>query len=291
MNPESVNSAPNAPVDLPSQLRTRFPPNVHWQFASETARKLIQKNGLDHIDQLFELAKFGIHSHKGRTVSPIKFYGDNGEHVEAFVKLNWGRRRLVPRMTEIKTRQAYRCLPTLEWQGIQHLESLGLCVPERLALVRSGWFWFREAVIIKRVPPENSVDDMIRTGQWNTLSRDNQRAILEGMVQVMQSIHQSGLGWRGTCTRHFFPALLADGAWQFWMIDCEGVHRHVTPRAINRDYRKLHRALEISGANLRTLKWFQKLVDRAKQSPKTPKPRPPRMGLQLELHPSLKTST
>lgn len=258
---------------------------VRSQFASDMARAVIQQNGLDHIDRVFELTESSIHSHKGRAVSPVTLY-NNGKRIEAFVKMNWGRRRLVPRMTQIKTGQMFYNFPTLEWQGIRRLESLGLLVPKRWALIQSGRLWFREAVIIQRVPPEDSVDDLIRSGQWNALTQENQRAILEGMVDVMQSIHQAGLGWRGTCTRHFFPEHSAHDTWKLWLIDCEGIHPHLTQPAINRDYRKLHRALEISGANLRTLQWFRKLVDRAKQTPKPPKPRQPQQGLLLNLQPS-----
>ncbi|MCA9071957.1 MAG: hypothetical protein KDA84_23680 [Planctomycetaceae bacterium] len=263
----------------------------HWEFASATARSLIESNGFNDADRIFELIKTSIHSHKGRAVSPVSLIDESGQQVDAFVKMHWGRRRLIPRMAEIKTGQIFQNFPTMEWKGIQRLESVGLLVPERLALLRSGGLQFRDAVIVRRVPAQVSLDDSIRNGQWDALDRESQREILEGMVRVMQSIHQAGLGWRGTCTRHFFPELTSHGAWKLWLIDCEGIHPHLTHRGMSRDYRKLKRALEISGANPRTLAWFQKLVNRAMESHKTPKPRQPRKGLLVRLYPSLEPST
>ena len=251
-----------APVAQPIELPSK-PSFSNWQFdrtrfESSEARTLLHQNGLDDIDRLFALADRSLHSHKGRAVSRMMLRQADGKLVEAFVKLNWGRRRLIPRMTDLRTGQAFQCLPEREWRGIEALASLGCLVPERLALLKRGWLWFREAVVIKRVRPEFSLDDMIRSGEWNRLAEIDRQAILEAVVGIMRRIHEAGLGWRGTCTRHFFPEPAAAG-WQLWLIDCEGVHGHVTQRAIARDYRKLSRAFEISGADSRTLRQFQML--------------------------------
>jgi hypothetical protein len=196
---------------------------------------------------------------------------------------------LFPRLTDIRTGQAFQNLPEREWKGIEALEALGCLVPERLALLRRGGIWFRDAVIIKRVRPEFSIDDMIRSGAWDRLSGYDQLAILEAVVCIMQQMHEAGLGWRGTCTRHFFPEQTA-GAWQLWLIDCEGVHHHATERAVARDYRKLHRAFEISGADSRTLRQFQMLWgDRSgtKLPRQFPQDSP---AVTLQLGPTLKPS-
>src|SRR5690606_37844136 len=127
-----------------------------------------------------------LHHHKDRAVSRVTLHQPTGESIDAFVKLNWGRRRLIPRMTDLRRGQAFQSHAEREWEGIEALRLLGLRVPERFALFQSGWLKFRDAVIIKRVPPEHSIDDMIRSGAWDQLSGADRQAILEGVIQIMQ---------------------------------------------------------------------------------------------------------
>ncbi len=267
MMPLSLSNT--APVSLPISIDfsngwpNQTPSAERSVYESESARLLLQHNALDRLDRLFATQDQCIHQHKGRAVCQVNLYQPGGESLPAFIKLNWGRRRIVPRFSDIKTGQAYQCLPTREWDGIELFKAQGLLVPERLALIKQGRVWFQEAVVMKRVRPQFSLDEMINNQQWHQLSQDDQAGLLEGVVEVMQRIHQAGLGWRGTCTRHFFPEKTSQGRWQFWLIDCEGVHRHLTRKAIVRDYRKLNRALAISGAEESTLQFFQRLTDRA----------------------------
>lgn len=253
-------------IEFPARFARRPIPTVRRRYESEAAGILLRANALDDIDKLFSLADQSFYGHKGRAVSRVELYQPGGETVSAFVKLNWGRRRFVPRMTDLKTGQALQNLPEREWRGIGELRSLGFLVPERLAIFQRGWIWFQEAVVIQSVRPPICLDEMIGVGEWKTLSEENQNAILEGVVDVMQRIHAAGLGWRGTCTRHFFPEQNETGQWQFWLIDCEGIHRKVTSRNIARDYRKLHRAFEISEADASTLNRFERLAERAQRT-------------------------
>jgi hypothetical protein len=276
-----------APMEVPSRL-----PTWNWQFEqrrfeTDEARCLLKQNGLDDIDSLFALADRCLHKHKGRAVSRVTLYQPAREPIEAFVKMNWGRRRFIPRMTDLKTGQVFQCLPEREWDGIQAFRSLGLLVPERFALLKRGWFRFQEAVIIQRVPPQDSLDGMIRNGAWDQLSGQDQQAMLKAVVHLMQRIHQAGLGWRGTCTRHLFPERSGSRLWQFWLIDCEGVHSRVTSRGIARDYRKLYRAFEISGANSATLREFQKLTESVQPALTPEKSSRIRRSLSLRLRPTL----
>ena len=284
------NTVPQS-IEFPARLAKRSSQSVRRRYDSEAARSLLRANAWDDLDKLFTLAAQSLHGHKGRTVSRVELHQPTGVAVSAYVKLNWGRRRLVPRMSDMKTGQAFQSLPEREWRGIAELRSLGFFVPERLALLQRGWVWFQEAVVIQSVRPPFSWDELIRTGRWETLSKIDQEGILEGVVDAMQRIHQAGLGWRGTCTRHFFPEQTPDGNWQFWLIDCEGIHRKVTARNIARDYRKLNRALAISGSDAATLNAFERLTDRAQQlrshnwSPQIESAQP------LALNPALKAST
>jgi hypothetical protein len=143
---------------------------------------------------------------------------------------------------------------------------VGLLAPERLAYSNRGRLRFQEAVIIKRVPPRSSLHDMIQDSQWDQLPADDQRALLECLVETMQQIHRAGLGWRGTCSRHFFPERTAQSGWQCWLIDCEGVHHRATRRDMARDYRKLERGLMISGLKAAALNEFQTLSQSALRS-------------------------
>ncbi len=224
----SYSTTVPVPMELPTWL-----PTFKWQrtrslYESDQARMLLNHNGLDSIDALFALLDQSVHHHKGRSVSRVMLTQPEGECVEAFVKMNWGCRRLVPRVTDLRTGQALLSHPQREWEGIDALRSIGLFVPERIAILKRGRLWFQEAILIKRVHPETSLDELIRNGIWDGYAADDQQVILEAVVHVMQRIHQAGFGWRGTCTRHFFPNRIGGGFCQLWLIDCEGVHRHIT---------------------------------------------------------------
>ena len=166
-------------------------------------------------------------------------------------------------------------------------------VPERLALLQRGWFWFQEAVIVRRVPPRFSLDEMLRNGDWRRLPQDEQQALAESIIDVMHRIHRAGLGWRGTCTRHFFPERTPAGRWQLWLIDCEGVHRQATLRSMLRDYRKLYRSLGNLRRESADVGAISK-VDRSRAPHAHLRPRTRRAGrfsMNLDLEPRFKLTT
>lgn len=177
-----------------------------------------------------------------------------------FVKLNWGRRRLWPRMTDLRSGQLFQSLPEREWHGVGLLQSLGLAVQERLALLREGLWRFREAILVRAVPTALSWDDMIRNGDWQQLGRDKQDRLMEAAADVLQTIHAHGLGWRGTCTRHFFPQADSDIGWKMWLIDCEGVHARASSKTPARDAHKLIKALRHCGADTGTVLRMQRIL-------------------------------
>ncbi len=263
------------------------------RFGSEAARRLLMQNALDDLDRVFYFGDRCVHQRRGRAVTQIKLGEAGGKTITAFVKLNWGRRRLVPRWTDMRRGQAFQSLPVREWEGLELFQSLGLLVPERLALLQRGWFWFQEAVIVRRVPPRFSLDEMLRNGDWRRLPYEDKQDLAESIIDVMHRIHRAGLGWRGTGTRHFFPERTPAGRWQLWLIDCEGVHRQATLRSMLRDYRKLHRSLEISGANRPTLELFQELTEAALRTPSSGRERPGagRFSMSLDLEPRFKLTT
>lgn len=278
-----------APMELSTWLPSFNSQHTRRLYDSDQARMLVEYNGLDSIDAVFALLDKSVHQHKSRSVSRVMLEQPDGKPVEVFVKMHWGVRRLVPRWTVVRTGQAFLSHPDCEWNGNEALRSLGLFIPERLALLKRGWLWFQDAILIKRVHPEFSLDELIRSGAWDDYSADDRGVILEAVVHVMQRIHKKGLGWRGTCTRHFFPSLIGGGFCQLWLIDCEGVHRHVTHRDIARDFRKLYRAFEISGADSQTLRQFQLLAEKSQASHAQSAIRKARLVLASHLKSSLKT--
>ncbi|GAB4134819.1 MAG: hypothetical protein Tsb009_00300 [Planctomycetaceae bacterium] len=184
---------------------------------------------------------------------PLTLPDETGSEKRYFVKLNWGRRRFWPRMTDIKTGQIFQSLPTREWHGLNRFEQIGLNVPERIALFREGLLHFRDAVIVREVPPLYSVDEMLQNGEWEKLTLSQQSNLLAAIMDILRTIHLAGLGWRGSSSRHFYPQLDPDGCWKIWLIDCEGVHRSWSRKVILRDCDKLWRAMRESCASHETL--------------------------------------
>src|SRR5262249_27739782 len=162
--------------------------------------------------------------HRGRGVWSTWLRDAGGSQGRVFIKMQWGRRRLLPRLTDLKTGQAFQCLPQREWHGLVQFERLGLHVPQRLACFGEGSIHFRAAVVIRAVPPEHSIDDLLRRGLWHQLPAESRAAILDAVVKTVRSIHDSGLEWRSISSKHFFPQQTDDSAWKLWLIDCEGVH-------------------------------------------------------------------
>jgi hypothetical protein len=218
-------------------------------YETPAARELLQQSGLDDLDRLYALPYRHVARHRGRAVLPVALESAQGPVVSAFVKLNWGPRRLWPRMTDLKTGQFLQTLAEREWRGVRRLRDLGLLVPERVAYLKEGVWRMREAVVLRAVPPHESLHALIRGGRWQSLGRTAQDALLEAVAAAVRRIHTAGLAWRGVCTRHLFPKSAADGSWRLWLIDCEGVHGRAGAKAFRRDRRKLLRAFGYSGAD------------------------------------------
>jgi hypothetical protein len=230
-------------------------------FGSSAAEELLSRHGLSTVDAVFAGGNLSACRHRGRSVHELRLMSDDGSLTRLFVKLNWGRRRIWPRMTDIKTGQMFQSLPVREWHGLDRFASIGLNVPERLGLFREGLLNFRDAVIVREVPPPYSVDEMLQNGEWDRLTADQHSAILVEMNSIMRTIHTAGIGWRGASSRHFYPQLQADGSWNIWLIDCEGVHRRWSQKIIDRDYNKLYRALKESQASPKILAEFSALMN------------------------------
>jgi len=233
------------------------------QFASEAARELLSANGIDRLERLFSRRCNALHARSDRCVWPVDLARPNGLPLRAFVKMNWGWRRLIPRSTDLRTGQALWSLPAREWEGIEQLRQIGLNVPERLALFEEGLVRFRSAVVVQSVPGEASLSDWVLNGHWADLPRNVHRDVLEAVAGCMRTIHGAGLAWRGASCRHFLPEHVSGGGWKLWLIDCEGVHRATSPRDAARDLRKLWRSCHEIGADQETLDRLAAEIDDA----------------------------
>lgn len=234
-------------------------------FGSDSARQLLERHGLTQLDRLFELGQSARERHVGRCVYSRTVEGSDGRPVKLFIKLQEGRRRLWPRMTDIRTGQLFQTLAEREWYGIERLEQLAIPVPERMGLFNSTpWsLWYRAAVIVREVRPPFSIDELISEGRWGTMSRIDQDRILDNVLATLHRIHGAGLGWRGSSSRHFFPERRADGSWINWLIDCEGVHRFAGRKSFEQNYAKLMKAFRESGSDADTM---QRLEQRIRSS-------------------------
>ncbi|MCH7987574.1 MAG: hypothetical protein IID46_00325 [Planctomycetes bacterium] len=233
-------------------------------FDSDDARAFCFRNGIFDGDGLFSLGKPVYRQHRGRCVNAATLEAENEQPVRVFIKKQEGRLRLFPRLTDLKTGQAFLSLPQREWDGIERLASIGMHVPERLALFHEGLFFFRAAIVLREVPPRQSADAMLRNGTWSRLALPEQDSLLDAIVSTMETIHQAGLIWRGASSKHFYPELQDDAVWKLWLIDCEGVYFRRSSRVRKQSYLRLFRSMKESGADFRTLDRFQRRIAKAR---------------------------
>lgn len=232
------------------------------QFDSDAIRALLERNGLGDLDEIYSRG-VAVPGHRNdRAVCPVTLTNADGLETRVFVKLNWGMRRLVPRMKDIRARRVLQSLPSREWTGLEKFRGIGLNVPERLAYFEEGVLRFRAAIVISALPPSESLAERLLKGDWQRLPRDRQLAELDAVMCVMDTIHAAGLRWRGASTRHFFFELSKAGPPTPWLIDCEGVQRGGTRRDVVRDLQKLWRAFRETGADAHTLAHLTHEIER-----------------------------
>lgn len=223
------------------------------QFASEPAQSLLEFNGLSESRAIFRQGAMVRQRHRRRTVWETTLSRGDAEPMRVFVKMEWGRPRFRPRMSDLKTGQVFQSLPVREWHGLHRLGKLGVCVPQPLALFREGFWSIRDAVVIPAVPPASSVHEMIRSGSWSRLSPERQSSLLKAILAVLRRIHAAGLGWRGVSVQHMYPQLRSDETWEVWLIDCEGIHGAATRRTFARDFNRLWNSISHAGLDSATL--------------------------------------
>lgn len=238
------------------------PNQNHFVLPNEESRKLLVHNQLLDEKSLFSWGTPIYQQHEGRCVSLGMLSDPEDSHPrQAFLKTHLGRLRLWPRLNDLRAGQIFQTLPEREWDGIRRLAELGLNVPQRLLLFRKGGFSFRAAILLEKVPPPRSVEQMLKDGTWQQLTAHQQMNLLDTIVLIMQQIHGSGQIWRGTSSRHFYPELQSDQTWKIWLIDCEGVYPQKSQRGFRKNYLKLFRSMKESGANFRLLDQLRRRIE------------------------------
>jgi hypothetical protein len=232
-------------------------------FESSWAERVLRRHDLADLDSIFRAASGARRRHVGRSVWTTQLFDDDRRPFDAFFKLSWGRRRLWPRLTDLRAGQVFQSLARREWNGLMTLEQRGFKVAPRLALLEDGLIEKRSVVAVRGVPPRASISDMVRSGAWSALAVEQKRSILQCVFETLGRIHAGGLGWRGSCSRHVYPQVGAEGGWQLWLIDCEGIHRARSRAVFERDWKKFARSLEIDGADAVTFE----LIDAIGRSP------------------------
>jgi hypothetical protein len=211
-------------------------------FASEEIRRLLARNGLTELDAAFRLGEPLDVLHEGRgtrhankRVVRMQLQGDDGPCV--YIKRQWQRERVIPRLTDVRHRIAIQSDPIHEWKGLRVLQQAGFHVAEPLALFWRGWGFSRAAVVTRAVPPAISMADMLQTGELEKMEASRRDALIKAATEVVAKLHREKISWRSMKAKHFYPEELPNGEWRIWLIDCEGVYRWASRRDCRRQWR------------------------------------------------------
>jgi hypothetical protein len=230
-------------------------------FSSDEVGALLERNQFGDLDAIFERGLSVVRRRGDRVAFPVTLTDAAGNATHAFIKLNWGLRRLVPRAKDIRARQMFQSLPAREWNGLERLRAIGLNASRPLALFEDGTIRFRAAVVLSAVPVESALSDQLLKNEWQQLPQETQNAQLDAIVRTIDRIHSSGLRWRGASTRHLFIDQKRHVEPVVWLIDCEGIQRGGSRHDIERDLRKLLRSFRETGAEQHTLERLQRELE------------------------------
>lgn len=213
-------------------------------FSTPDACNLLTSNGLGTLGAVFERAMSGAR-HAGRAVAETNVTDASGQDHRLFIKLQWSRPRLLPRLSDVLAGEFDQSLPMREWNGLRALGELGLHVPVPLAVFRESGFTLRSAVVLTAVPPDLSLQELMATSAWQELGPAGRERVLDEAADALGRIHRAGLGWKSAKAKHIYPEVHGESC-RVWLIDCEGVHRRYTPRIVRRDRATLLKSLRQS---------------------------------------------
>jgi hypothetical protein len=153
-----------------------------------------------------------------------------------YIKRQWRRERLLPRVTDIRHRINVKCSPVHEWHGLRMMQRSGFDVSEPLAVFWQGWGFSRGAVVTRAVPPSRSLRDMICSGAFEAMDQERRNSLVRAATDVVVRLHKLRMSWRSMKVKHFYPEEVAPNTWRMWLIDCEGVYRWATRRDRRREW-------------------------------------------------------
>ncbi|MEE8452547.1 MAG: hypothetical protein V3R99_11555, partial [Thermoguttaceae bacterium] len=116
------------------------------EFGSQAALNLLSANGLVDLETVFDCGEVipCRHQVKGVAVATLR---DGDRPVRVFIKKQWRRSRLIPRLPDLRFGKAFSSYPLCEWRGLLRFRRLGLDTAEPLALFRHRWHPCRAAVV------------------------------------------------------------------------------------------------------------------------------------------------
>jgi Lipopolysaccharide kinase (Kdo/WaaP) family len=226
-------------------------------FQSEAIKNLLTKNRLADLDSIFSAGDTSYDRHKGRCVKSIEIEDETGQPCKLFLKLFWGRRRLWPRMTDLKSGQVFQPLAEREWNGLKTITDLGINAAERMALFSEGKYIQRSAIILKEVPVPYSFHELVVNGSWGKFPRVQKSLFIDKMLETIQTIHSAGFAWRGASSKHFYPVWNENNFWDVWLIDCEGVHKGRKLKSYQKNYDNFFKSMKSSQVEEEILKELQ----------------------------------
>jgi len=229
----------------------------HSLFASDNVQQLLAANGLGDIDGAFQLGEplDELHEerasrHEHKRVVKFDLKAPDGA-TRVYIKRQWRRHRLLPRLTDIRHRIALQCSPIHEWRGLRMLQEAGLSVSEPLALFWQGWGFTRGAIITRAVPPRLSMADLLASGEFQEMAAERCDSLIEAAADVVARLHRARISWRSMKAKHFYPEETAPGKWRIWLIDCEGVYRRASRRDCQREWREFLRYITARAPGVR----------------------------------------
>jgi hypothetical protein len=200
----------------------------HQLFACDEVKCHLTANGLHSLEAAFTLGEpvGDLHveratRHEFKRIVHLDIAASTGSY-HVYIKRQWRRERLLPRLTEIRHRIAIKCTPIHEWRGLQIMQQAGLHVSEPLALFWRGWGFSSGAVVTRAVPVNRSLADLINSGEVARMAPGRRAALIDAAVHTVARIEQARLTWRSMKAKHFYPEE-TDNGWRIWLIDCEGV--------------------------------------------------------------------
>lgn len=218
-------------------------------YGSDEACRLLTANGMASLEdalaagELLDGASKGLgNRHTAREITQVRL-NEGAATVRAYVKKQWCRERLIPRMAEFRDETVFLTQPAREWRHLGLLRSLGLDTAEPLGLFSNGWLGGQAAIVTRAVPPEQSLETLATSGKLVQIGTLARIGLAQALARVVDTLRGARLSWRSMKPKHFYPMQTAESGWRIWLIDCEGLRCNAGVDYFSRDFSKLMKEL------------------------------------------------